>query len=124
VSRWRQLLGAGGQQAAEEFLRRRRYTILARNYRCPRGEVDLVALDGSVVAFVEVKTRRGGRFGTAFEAVDRRKREQIIRAAEHYVLRHRLHDRLIRFDVVAVSWKGGTPACELIQSAFAADASE
>jgi len=121
VPRWRQLLGAGGERAAEKFLRGRRYRILARNYRCPRGEVDLVALDGPVVVFVEVKTRRGSWFGSPYDAVDARKREQIVRAAEHYVLRHRLHDRQIRFDVIAVWWNDGEATCELIQDAFEAD---
>ena len=81
----RQLLGAEGERAAEKFLRRQRYTIVARNYRCPSGEVDLVALDRSTVVFVEVKTRTQAGFGSPLEAVDPRKQRQIQRAAQHYL---------------------------------------
>lgn len=119
VSRWRQFLGAGGERAAEDFLRRHRYTIVARNYRCPRGEVDLIALDRGVVVFIEVKTRRGATYGSPFEAVDGRKRRHIVRAAEHFIARHGLEDRLIRFDVVGVWWRDGHATCELIKDAFA-----
>ena len=115
----RQQLGTDGERAAERFLRARGYTILARNYRCPLGEVDLIALDGGTVVFVEVKTRRGA--GSPFDAVDPRKQRQIARAAEHYLNAHRLQDRDVRFDVVGVSPDGGGLACELVQDAFAVD---
>ncbi len=82
--------------------------------------MDLVALERDVVVFIEVKTRRRLQYGTPFEAVDRRKREQIVRAAEHYIARHRLHDRAIRFDVVGVWWVDGHATCELIKDAFEA----
>ncbi len=114
----RRVLGAEGEKAAEEFLRRQRYVILARNYRWRRGEVDLVALDGRTVVFVEVKTRRGEVYGTPFEAVDERKQRQIVGAARHFVAEHRLHDRLARFDVVGVWWEDGRVACELVKNAF------
>ncbi len=114
----RQILGAEGEREAERFLRRERYAILARNYRCPAGEVDLVALDGRTVVFVEVKTRTGAGFGTPLEAVGARKRRQIIRAARHYLARHRLHDRNARFDVVGVWWDRGRISCEVVKNAF------
>jgi putative endonuclease len=114
----RQLLGAEGERAAEKFLRRQRYTIVARNYRCPSGEVDLVALDRSTVVFIEVKTRTQAGFGSPLEAVDRRKQRQIQRAAQHYLTTNRLHDRDARFDVVGVWWEDGEVRCELVTNAF------
>lgn len=114
-------LGSDGERAAERFLCARGYTILARNYRCPFGEIDLVTLDGRTVVFVEVKTRRGAGGGSPFDAVDPRKQRQIARAAEHYLNAHRLQDRDARFDVVGVTPDGGGFACELIQDAFAVD---
>lgn len=114
-------LGAAGERAAEDYLRRQRYAILERNYRCPVGEVDLVALDGNAVVFVEVKTRSQEGFGSPFDAVDRRKQRRIIRAAQHFVLRHRLESRVLRFDVVGVWWEHGVAACELVKGAFMAD---
>jgi putative endonuclease len=114
----RQLLGAEGERAAEKYLRRQRYTIVARNYRCSAGEVDLVALDGSTIAFVEVKTRTQPGFGSPLEAVDSRKQRQIQRAAQFYLSQNRLHDRDSRFDVVGVWWEKGRVRCELIKNAF------
>jgi putative endonuclease len=116
----RQVLGAEGQRAAEMFLRRRRYAILARNYRGRRGEVDLIALDRSTVVFIEVKTRTQPGFGTPLEAVDRRKQRQIQRAALQYLSENRLHGRDARFDVVGVLWEDGRAQCELVENAFEA----
>lgn len=114
----RKLIGAEGERAAEKYLRRQRYAILARNYRCPTGEVDLVALDGSTVVFVEVKTRTQPGFGSPLEAVDPRKQRQVQRAAQYYLTENRLHDRNARFDVVGVWWENGRMQCELIKNAF------
>lgn len=113
-------VGIQGEIAAERHLRGERYVILARNYACKLGEVDLVALDGQTVVFVEVKSRSGSGFGSPFEAVTRRKRRHITRVAQHYLVRHRLTERLVRFDVVAVTWDAGVPRCELIRNAFEA----
>jgi putative endonuclease len=114
----RSVLGADGERVAEEFLRRRRYTIVERNYRCRAGEVDLVALDGDTVVFVEVKTRRGEGFGSPLEAVDPRKQRQVCRAAQQFLAEKRLQDRVARFDVVGVWWENGRPMCELVRGAF------
>jgi len=114
----RQLLGAEGERAAEKFLRRQRYAVVERNYRCASGEVDLIALDRSTIVFVEVKTRTQPGFGSPFEAVDTRKQRQIQRAAQHYLTKNRLHDRNARFDVVGVWWENGEPRCELVKNAF------
>ncbi len=114
----RQRLGAEGERAAEKFLRRRRYTILARNYRCAAGEVDLIALDGAAVVFIEVKTRTQAAFGNPLEAVGPRKQRQVVRAAQYYLAEHRLHDRDARFDVIGVWWQNGRLQCELVKNAF------
>ena len=116
----RQLLGAEGERAAEKFLRRQRYAIVQRNYRCPAGEVDLIALQGTVVVFIEVKTRTQPGFGTPLEAVDYRKQRQILRTAQFYLSENRLHDRDARFDVVGVWLENGSLRCELIKNAFEA----
>jgi putative endonuclease len=116
----RQQLGADGERAAERFLRRQRYAIVQRNYRCPAGEVDLIALQGSAVVFIEVKTRTQPGFGTPLEAVDHRKQRQILRAAQFYLSENRLHDRDARFDVVGVWLEDGRIRCELVKNAFEA----
>ena len=114
----RQALGADGERAAEAFLRGQRYAIVARNYRCKAGEVDLIALDGTTVVFIEVKARTHPGFGSPLDAVDRRKQRQIQRAAQWYLSENRLHDRDARFDVVGVWWEDGRPRCELVRNAF------
>jgi putative endonuclease len=120
MSRDRQSLGAEGERAAEKLLRRQRYKILERNYRCPGGEVDLVALDGTTVVFIEVKTRSSNALGNPFEAVDQRKQRSLVLAARFFVARHRLEGRQVRFDVVGVWRQGDEIACELRRDAFVA----
>jgi putative endonuclease len=114
-------LGAEGERAAERCVRRHGYAIVARNYRCPLGEVDLIALDGRTVVFIEVKTRNVETVDTAFDAVDPRKQRQIVRVAEHYLSANRLHDRDVRFDIVGVWRNGADLICELVQDAFEPD---
>lgn len=114
----RKALGAAGERAAERFLRQQRYTIVERNYRTPAGEIDLIALDGPTVVFVEVKTRTGSTHGSPFDAVNAHKQRQIVRAAVRFLAAKRLLDRPARFDVVGVWWDGTEPRCELIRNAF------
>ena len=116
----RQRLGTDGERAAEQYLSRQRYVILARNYRCRRGEVDLIALDRSTVVFIEVKTRTQPGCGTPLEAVDRRKQRQIQRVAQQYLREYRIRDRNVRFDVMGVWWEEGRLQCELVKNAFEA----
>lgn len=117
----RHRLGERGENVAEAFLRKHGYVILERNFRCPLGEIDLIALERGTIAFVEVKTRSGGSYGSPAAAIDRRKQIRLRRAAEIYLSRKRLHDRPARFDVVEVYWEQGQPSCDLIANAFDSD---
>jgi putative endonuclease len=101
-------LGARGEVAAARFLRRLGYRILARQVRESGGELDLIALDGRVIVFVEVKTRSSTDAGHPADAVDLRKQQRITRAALAFLRRHRLLDHPIRFDIVAIVWPAGT----------------
>ncbi len=114
----RKELGKAGEVAAERFLRRQRYAIIERNYRCPLGEIDLVALDGRVVVFVEVRSRTSTRFGSPLESINRRKQEQVIKTALHFLSRHRLHAREARFDVIGIKWEGNRAGIEHLKNAF------
>jgi putative endonuclease len=98
----RQRLGAAGEALAERELSRSGLTILARRFRCRAGEIDLVALDGRVVVFAEVKTRRGTGFGSPAEAVTARKREHMVRAARVFLAAAGGDPPPCRFDVVEV----------------------
>ena len=121
MTRERQEAGRRGERAAERHLADAGYVILARNFRCALGEIDLVALDGRTVVFVEVKARRTLDFGAPFETVTRGQQERILRAADHFCARHGLLDRDQRFDIVGVCLDGVTPRCELMRGAFEAD---
>jgi len=96
----------------------RSYTIVARNYRCRLGEIDLVALDGRVVVFVEVRSRRGDRVGTPLESVDGRKQARVARVAQHFCAAHGWHDRDARFDVIGIRFDAEPPAVEHVRGAF------
>lgn len=115
----RKSIGHAGESAAEEYLRRKGYRIVARNLRSPVGELDLVAEDGRVLVFIEVKARRTDAFGGAIHAVHQRKQEKLIQLAAQYLARHHISDRLCRFDVVLLQSTGAVaPQIEHIQNAF------
>lgn len=95
-------LGRRGEEAAARWLEARGMRILARCFRVRGGEIDLVARDGSTLVFVEVKSRSGLSFGRPSEAVDRRKRVRLVRAAALYLLAHGGDERPCRFDVIEV----------------------
>ena len=94
--------GVLGEVRAEQELIRKGYRILARNVAAPGAEIDLVALDGSVLVFIEVKLRRGERGGTGREAVTPAKQRRISRGALAFMARRGLMDRQARFDVIEI----------------------
>ena len=115
----RRLFGQEGESEAEQYLRHKGYRIVARNLRSSVGELDLVAEDGQVLVFVEVKARRTDAFGGAIHAVHQRKQEKLIQLAAQYLARHHIKDRLCRFDVVLLQSTGVVaPQIEHIQNAF------
>jgi putative endonuclease len=110
VDRWtdpRHRLGLEGEQAAIRHLADRGWSIEAHRFRVGRQELDLVARRGTLVAFVEVKTRRGEGFGAGREAIGWRKRQALGRAAEAWRLRHGRPGDVYRFDVVEVGRGAG-----------------
>ena len=114
----RQMLGIVGENIACAELLQRGYAILERRYRSRYGEIDIVARDGDVTVFVEVKTRDGEEFGDGAEAVTPWKQRRVAKMAVDFLSRHRLHDRPCRFDVVAIDVSGGTTRVEIYTHAF------
>jgi putative endonuclease len=114
----RQLLGILGENIACAELQQRGYAILERRYRTRYGEIDIVAREGEVTVFVEVKTRDGRDFGDGAEAVTPWKQRRVAKMAVDFLVRHRLHDRPCRFDVVAVDVSGDTTKVEVYTHAF------
>ena len=111
-------IGALGEDAAVDLLRRDGYRIVARNHRCPRGEIDVVAEKGEVLVFVEVRTRTSALFGGPEETVDFRKQRRVIAAARDFLAQRRGPPRAARFDVIAVVDGPGGPALTHFPNAF------
>ena len=125
VKHWRehffpeQSLGQRGERLAARHLKRLGYQILGRGVCLPSGELDLVALDGKTVVFVEVKTRESSLHGHPADAVTPAKQRRLTRLAVTFLKRYRLHNHPARFDVVAITWpQGERPQIEHFKNAF------
>jgi putative endonuclease len=119
MTRARLNLGRRGEQLAEQKLTASGYAILARNYRCRAGEIDLIARSGETLVFVEVRTRRGEAFGLPEASLTHRKRQHLIAAAESYLQANQLAEAAWRIDVVAVelSSRGDLLRVDIIENA-------
>jgi putative endonuclease len=112
-------LGERGEDAAAKYLRRNGFSILARNARLSRYEIDIIAREGDTVAFVEVKTRESGSFAQPEVNVDFRKRQHIRRAAHTYIAKHGDDESYYRFDIASVLLPDdGQPEVTLYRNAF------
>ena len=111
------LLGREGEADAVQYLSDKGYRILEKNYRTPFGEIDIIAKDGDVLVFIEVKTRADDSFGSPFEAVDRRKRDKIRKVALSFMQKLK-KEVPARFDVMSISIDKGEYRIEHIRDAF------
>ncbi|MDR1778279.1 MAG: YraN family protein [Clostridiales Family XIII bacterium] len=116
-------VGAAGEEIAAEYLTRHGWEILFRNYRCKLGEIDMIARKKNLLCFIEVKCRRGERYGRPCEAVTKDKRRHIRRVAQYCIVRddYRLgidDDTDFRFDVIEVLGADGDSDICVIQNAF------
>lgn len=120
--RLKRTLGYKGEKAAERFLKRKRYIIVGRQVRHALGEIDLIAVQGTTIVFVEVKTRQSDKLGHPTEAVDEKKQTRITRAASAYLKRNHLLDYPVRFDVISIVWpkESRKPRIEHFENAFEA----
>ena len=119
MTKERKDFGKVGEELAAKYLRKRKYKIIKRNYRCPYGEIDIIALDGKSLVFIEVKTRSSTTFGPPQLAVDRKKQIQISRVATDFIKRKKITQMDMRFDVVSVQLLPGDEfRVELIRNAF------
>lgn len=98
----RKKTGAYGEQLAERYLIEQGYEIVAKNWRCPEGELDLVARQGQDLVFVEVRTRRGTRLGTPEESITPAKQAKLIELAYAFLADYEQPDCSWRIDVIAI----------------------
>lgn len=118
LTRERLAIGKFGEDLAFRKVRQLGYRSILRNYRCPLGEVDLIAKDGDTLVFIEIKTRKGKTLDYAKEAVNEKKRRQLSKVALAYMKSNNCCDTKARFDVVAVCLGPGDPEIEVIKNAF------
>ena len=109
-------LGARGEDIAEKYLRKKGYHILERNFRCRLGEIDIIALDGRTLVFIEVKTRRNQNYGRPCEAVNLVKIRHILRTAACYTALSRVRYEELRIDVVEILLQGERPYIHHIEN--------
>ncbi len=119
-------LGQQGEDLACKFLAYQGIKILARNYRCPHGEIDIVAFDknttshfgSNCIIFAEVKTRKSDKYTSPASAVNEAKRRKIKKTAAYYLTHHRSGEMSVRYDIVSIVIGMGEPQIEHIQAAF------
>ena len=99
-----------------DYLRSLGFRVAASEYRTRKGEVDVIAWEGDVLVFIEVKALKSRT--PPEDAVGFRKRQRIIRAAQTYISKRRLHEKPCRFDILAVTWASGKPEFRLLRDAF------
>lgn len=115
---WRDRFGLAAERYVAHQLEAAGLRIVARRYRCKAGEIDLIARDGAVLVFIEVKARTSTRFGEPIEAVGWRKQQRLVRAARHYLRHRRGGGGPKRFDVVGIISHAGRLRIEWIRDAF------
>ena len=119
----RKRLGARGEDAAVDHLDRIGIEIIERNWRCALGEIDIVARDGNVLVFVEVKTRKQLSAGSPEEAVNSAKQQRYSKLARAYLQDHEYTDAETRFDVIAITVTAKNRArLRHVQNAYACSA--
>lgn len=109
--------GNKGEDIAADFLKKKGYKIIQRNYKTPLGEADIIVKDNNTIVFVEVKARTSDAFGQPFEAVNYRKQEKFKKIALYY-LKHNKSEMPVRFDVVSILSKKGNNEINHIMEAF------
>lgn len=111
------LTGKYGEWLAARHLKKAGYAILARGYKNPLGEIDIIAMDGGQLVFVEVKTRTSDEFGAPCEAIDWKKKRKIINTARLY-LKQRGASEAVRFDLIGITLGIKTKRVEHIKDIF------
>ncbi len=114
----RAIVGRAGEDAARATYARRGYRLVARNWRCRLGELDLVLARAGMLVFCEVKARRGVTFGGGYEAITWRKRAKVRSLAEAFIQETGARPSGVRFDVASVAFGPSGPQVELFEDAF------
>ena len=121
---WRRWFGNRSERAASGFLRALGYRILEHNFTCDLGELDLIAVDGQCIVFVEVRSTESADTQIAASSVDAGKQKRLTRLALYYLKTRRLLDYSARFDVLAISWPAQKSEPTIVHYVNAFDATD
>lgn len=112
----KKLRGQQGEDLAAQIVARSGLKILMRNFRCPVGEMDIIALEGERLIFIEVRTRSTAKFGWGEESIQSKKRIRLQRIAEYFLLSRKYREwPSMRFDLVAIRWDENNPQTKWIR---------
>ena len=111
-------IGAEGEKIAADFLKKNGYRIIDKNFRCPLGEIDIVAREKGAIVFVEVKTRKSSKLGYPEQAVGIRKQKKMSQLALWFLQKKKIIDTGARFDVVAITMLSSGNEIKLFKNAF------
>ncbi|MDP6625328.1 MAG: YraN family protein [Nitrospinota bacterium] len=112
------ITGKQGEKMAANYLKKNGYKIVEKNYHCKFGEIDVIAMDGDVLSFIEIKTRSSKEYVPPEFTVTKHKQSKIKRSACHYLGRHGIENRDCRFDIVAITMEKGKKDVILYKDAF------
>lgn len=118
--KYNKLLGAFGEDMACSYLEKQGYKILERNFSCKVGELDIIAIEGETLAFIEVKCRTSTDYGNPSEAVSYYKQNRIVKSALFFMTKYKIFEYMCRFDVIEVLTDGSKESTNinLIKNAF------
>ncbi|MFH1227365.1 MAG: YraN family protein [Planctomycetota bacterium] len=112
-------IGAIGEKLAAGYLKKRGYKIMASNFKCNFGEIDIIGYKNKTISFIEVKTRSSDEFGPPEEAVNKGKQKRQVRVAKYYLFKHKIAPEIpCQFDIVTIKLINNQPDINLIQNAF------
>ncbi len=118
MSKWRQKIGAEGEELAAKYLGKQGYRIIEKNWRCHLGEIDLIAKDADTIVVCEVKTRSNDSFGHPLEAITPKKQTRLRKLGELYCQSLTKTECSLRFDVITIFKDDGVAQLEHIENAF------
>jgi putative endonuclease len=114
------LKGKSAEEQARQHLEQRGLQLLVRNYRCKRGEIDLIMQDGDTLVFIEVRYRKSANYGTPVESITAQKQHRLLATAKHYLQRQRV-SVACRFDVIGITGSSADSRIDWIKDAFRSD---
>jgi len=112
---WKKLLGNSGETLAAIYLQKNGYKIIARNYKCRYGEIDIIAKEKNTWCFIEVKAIAKSKSESPFDTIGKKKMEHIENTAAHYVAENKLGNERVRFDAVGIRISAGKQEIELVK---------